>query len=123
MAWRLAHRKTRRRHETPNDARFLTFSCVHRLPLFSNDKIKQAFVERLALTRAALGFKLLAWVIMPEHVHLMIFPDHGVAAMPRILTSLKRPFAEAVLARWRGLNAPILDRIWSDGRVRFWQPG
>ncbi len=102
--------------------RFLTFSCYNRLPLFTKDAIKALFVAQVDLTRARLGFGVVAWVIMPDHVHLLIDP-RGVT-MARILMSLKRPFAARVLARWRDLNAAVLSRITdSQGEAHFWQPG
>jgi len=104
--------------------RYLTFSCYRQLPLLKNPKIADAFVARLAAERERLGFGLIAWVVMPEHVHLLVWPNVSVATMPRVLHGLKRPFAEGVITRWRGLNAKILERVTTPGgRVRFWQDG
>ncbi len=81
-------------------------------------------MERLAYARELHRFQIFAWVIMPEHVHLMLLPrlpDHPVSA---ILTSLKQPFAREVIARWRKLDAPVLNRlIHSRGETRFWLRG
>jgi putative transposase len=47
-----------------------------------------------------------------------------VATVPQFLARLKHLFAQTVLARWRGLNAPILERLIDEqGRTRFWQRG
>jgi len=70
-----AHRKRLKRIEHPNHIRFLTFSCYQRLPLFGNDAIKDAFVVHLDSSRARAGFRIHAWVVMPEHVHLLIWPN------------------------------------------------
>ena len=121
---RPTHRKTLRRYEIFNQPRFLTFSCYRQLPLFQNDAIKDAFVERLQMARSKLAFRLIAWVIMPEHLHLILVPKLPEVPMPRVLSATKRRFAEHVLRRWRQLGAPILDRVrTSTGRYRFWQPG
>ena len=77
-----------RRHETPGHLRYLTFSCYRRLKLLDNGKIRQLLVDQLVEVRAAHGFKLLAWVVMPTHVHLLI--------LPRLPDS---PVARRVLAR------------------------
>jgi putative transposase len=67
---------------------------------------------------------LLAWVIMPEHIHLLVLPNHEVADVPMILWGLKKPFAQRVISRWRELGAPILHRLERpDGSARFWQGG
>jgi putative transposase len=119
-----AHRKRLKRLEHPNHIRFLTFSCYQRLPLFGNDAIKDAFVVHLDSSRARTGFRIHAWVVMPEHVHLLIWPNLPEYPVSRIAWTLKRGFARAVIARWRELDAPILDRLrLTDGRFRFWQHG
>jgi putative transposase len=112
-----------KRIENPNHARFLTFSCYHRLPLFSNDAIKDAFADQLRRTRSRHEFNLYAWVLMPEHIHLLI-RCHAEATARDVLGTLKTGFAKRVIARWRELDAPVLDRIKDqDGQLRFWQRG
>ena len=112
-----------RRHEHPNHARFLTFSCEHRLPLFDNDAIKDKFVHQLRRTRERHAFLLHAWVVMPEHVHLLIrFP--GPATVPDVLRTLKTGLAKRVVARWRELDASVLGKITDErGNARFWLRG
>jgi putative transposase len=117
-------RKLLRRIENPNHARYLTFSCRHRFPLFKNDRIKAAFVKQLDETRTRTRFHLLAWVIMPEHVHLLIWPKLPEHPISKVTWRLKRDFSRRIITRWRNLNAPILTNITdADGRTRFWQPG
>lgn len=117
-------RRKLRRIEHPGHGRYLTFSCYRRLPLFLNDRIKDAFVDRLALTKTSLGFRLYAWVIMPEHVHLVLQTDQPELTAETILHSLKRHFSRKVLARWRELDAAILPRIRdARGQLHFWQTG
>ena len=117
-------RKRLRRFESPSHARYLTFSCRHRLLLFQNDAIKHVFAEHVAKTRKRTGFHLLAWVIMPEHVHLLIWPSLPEHPVADVTSRLKREFARKVITRWRELKAPILTKLTdADGRTRFWQPG
>ena len=66
--------KLMKRWEEPGDVRFLTFSCYDRLPLFGNDAIKDLFVEHLARVTAPPTIRLIAWVVMPEHIHLIVQP-------------------------------------------------
>ena len=58
----------------PGHAHLLTFSCFRRMPLLSKDRTRRWFLEALGAARSALEFDLWAWVIMPEHVHLLIYP-------------------------------------------------
>lgn len=117
-------RKKMKRWERPADSRFLTFSCYQRLPLFRNPRICDRFVERLNDCRYRLGFRLYAYVVMPEHVHLLLSVDRDGTRIPAILKDLKGGFAIEVLAAWRKLKAPVLPRITPPGlRPRFWQHG
>jgi putative transposase len=112
-----------RRIERPNHARFLTFSCFHRLALFSNDAIKDIFAEQLQRTRDRHAFLLYAWVVMPEHVHLLLRAN-GPSDVPTILQTLRSGVAKRVIRRWRELNAPVLSRLRGPhGRTHFWQRG
>jgi putative transposase len=117
-------RKLLRRREVPGQARYLTFSTFQRLPLFQNDAIKDAFVEQLATIQRQLEFPLFAWVVMPEHVHLLLLPRPPRVTVTAILLPLKRGLAARVLARWRQLHAPILRAVADRaGEQHFWQAG
>lgn len=111
-----------RRREDPLHLRFLTFSTYRWLPLFRNAGIRDRFAEGLAAARAEFQFRLVAWVVMPEHVHLLLQPKPET--LVPALASLKAEFAREVLGRWRLLEAPVLNRlVCSGGKTRFWQPG
>jgi putative transposase len=117
-------RRALKRHEIPGHGRYLTCSCYDRLPLFGNARIKDAFVEQLALTVERLSVELFAWVVMPEHFHLLLRPPLPQVTVTRVLAALKRPFAARVLERWRELNTSILARVRDkDGHEHFWQRG
>ena len=51
---------------------YITFSCYRRLPLLSAARSRTIFVEVLAQVRVQNKFKLVGYVVMPEHVHLLI---------------------------------------------------
>jgi len=51
---------------------FITFSCYRRLPLLRSARARNLFVRVLGLVRDEYGFKLVGYVVMPEHVHLLI---------------------------------------------------
>lgn len=128
--------RTNERWERRGEARLLTFSCEQRLALFGRESIREAFVDALGATRDRHRFRLMAYVVMPDHVHLIILPRPVVAidagrvfasstsTVEDILWGLKKPFSQRVLSRWRRLKAPILPRLLqSDGTYRFWLPG
>jgi putative transposase len=51
---------------------FVTFSCYQRLPLLGTAYARSLFLEALAPIRARYDFLLVGYVVMPEHVHLLI---------------------------------------------------
>jgi len=68
------------------------------------------FVHALAKSRVRHAFQLFAWVVMPEHVHLIIRPAIE-QTWATIASSIKNPVARASLPR-------VTDRP-----ARFWQRG
>ena len=114
----------RRRFETPGQARFLTFSCYRRLPLFDNDRIKDAVVEQFRVAQTETKFETFAWVVMPEHIHLLIVPSLPTYPVGEVLRKIKEPLARRVLKRWTELEAPVLSRLTDPrGHRHFWQRG
>ena len=112
-----------KRREVPGGVRFVTFSCEQRLPLFLNPAIRAVFEAALHAAHIRFRFELFAWVVMPEHVHLLLRPPKGIK-LDRILTFIKTSVMRRVLPRWKELKAPILKRlVRPDGTHRFWQKG
>jgi putative transposase len=65
-------RKEKRRIQDAYHAHELTFSCFHGLPLLSKDRSRQWFVDALDRARRRHNLELWAYVIMPEHVHVLL---------------------------------------------------
>ena len=55
-----------------NDLHFLTFSCYRRRPLFRNQAYCDLFLKILDRVRRRYRFVGLGYVVMPEHVHLLV---------------------------------------------------
>lgn len=114
----------RRRFEIKHQPRFVTCSCFGRLQLFHNDAIKDAFVEELTSSLQRLCFDLHAWIIMPEHIHLLLTPDLPQSPLSKVLQDLKSRSASRILRRWYELDAPILKRLRDkQGKAHFWLAG
>jgi len=121
--------KRRRRFDDPGP-RELTFSCYRHLPFLAKERTHLWFRDALEGARAANAIHVWAYVLMPEHVHLVVFPvgDCDVAArMSRFLQALKEPVARQAVAYLKVQAPDWLDRIavreGSRVRHRFWQPG
>ena len=58
----------------PNTFHYTTSVCYRRVPVFRSDKACELFIEALAETRRRLPLKLIGYVIMPDHTHLILNP-------------------------------------------------
>lgn len=121
------HRKTVKHYDTPGEAHFLTFSCYHRLPLFGKDRTCRWFVEALDEGRRKQSFDVWAWVIMPEHVHLLLWPRKAIYRMADILSAIKTPVGAKAIVYLQDHAPRFLERLTVVHRRRtyhhFWQVG
>ena len=121
-------RKTRRAWDEPGHAHYVTYSCFRRWPLLTRERTRRWVIHAIEHTRQVQNVAVWAYVIMPEHVHVLLLPRRGDYAMRRILASLKFPVARAAkeyLIR-TGQNGWIERLTVSDRQpctFRFWQPG
>jgi putative transposase len=102
---------------------FLTFSCYRRLPLLGNVRARDLFVQELSKVCDKCGFKLIGYVVMPEHVHLLISePNTGTPST--VLHRLKREYSLKMRksSRAENTNQPKLAFIEDAAPLRsFWQ--
>jgi putative transposase len=121
-------RKTRKVLNEPGHAHELTFTCYHRIPLLCKDRTRQWFVEALDRARAQHHFSIWAYVVMPEHAHVLVFPRNPTYDMSKVLQSIKQSVARRAMIYLRRHAPEWLGRLkitWPGGRVehRFWQQG
>ena len=83
---------------------FITFSCFHRLPFLEAPSAKNTVEAVLEQTRARHEARIYAYVLMPEHVHLLINEP------PSIL-----------LAQFLKAVKQITSRKLRGQREKFWQ--
>ena len=59
------------------DLHFLTFSCYHRQPFFTDPARCDLFLKILERVRLRYRLVVVGYVVMPEHVHLLVSePQH-----------------------------------------------
>jgi putative transposase len=121
-------RKRCRRYDEPGHAHELTFSCYRRLPLLSRDLTRGWLVEAIEDARVRERFDLWAYVIMPEHAHILIRPREPEYEVSRVLWRIKRPVGRRAIEYLRSHAPSFLDRLTvtrDDGTQerRFWQAG
>ncbi|MGA8940112.1 MAG: transposase [Acidobacteriaceae bacterium] len=61
-----------KRFQGDGDYHFITFSCYRRLPYLHNDTARILFEETLERVRRKHDFYLFGYVLMPEHIHLLM---------------------------------------------------
>ena len=83
---------------------FITFSCYRRLPYLNNDHARTVFLEILERLRQRHRLHIFGYVLMPEHVHLLIGEPKQI--------KLENFF--------RALKTETSKRLKGD-RPRFWQ--
>jgi putative transposase len=70
-----------KRIQDRGDLHFVTFSCYDRRPYLAVSTAKEAFEFSLERMRRNYGFKIVGYVVMPEHVHLLLSePPDGTLA-------------------------------------------
>ncbi|MCJ7501601.1 MAG: transposase [Acidobacteriia bacterium] len=57
-----------------NHLHYLTASTYRRVRLFASARFRQHFIQTLQQLRSGLDFKILGYVLMPEHFHLLVWP-------------------------------------------------
>jgi len=122
------HRKRVQHVNSPGHAHLLTFSCYRRLPLLSNDLFRSILARGLDAALEGQDFMLLAFVFMPEHVHLLIWPKRKEYDISRLLFAIKRPTSFRIKADLKRKESPLLSQLTVRERpgelyFRFWQEG
>jgi putative transposase len=61
-----------RRYQQEGDDHFITFSCYGREPYLNTPSARDTFLKSLEFVRKRYNFEVLGYVVMPEHVHLLV---------------------------------------------------
>jgi putative transposase len=79
---------TLKRYQQSGDFHFLTFSCYHRSPYFATRESRDRFEQALEQIRKRYVFHVFGYVVMPEHVHLLV-SEPKRATLARAIQALK----------------------------------
>jgi len=61
-----------KRYQNTGGLHFITFSCYRRQPLLRNPGAPEMFEQALEQARVKYEFLVYGYVLMPEHVHLLV---------------------------------------------------
>jgi putative transposase len=91
------------RYQHSGEMHFLTFSCYRRRAYLGEAEARVLFESALERMRRSYGFQIAGYVVMPEHVHLLVSEprrsslDQAIKAIKLSVTlrRLERPFWQA----------------------------
>jgi putative transposase len=76
------------RYQQTGDFHFLTFSCYRRLPYLKTAAARELFESALERVRQRHHFVVAGYVVMPEHVHLLV-SEPRTEILARVVKALK----------------------------------
>ena len=118
-------RSLRRFHQS-RQSHFVTFSCYRRQRYFTTSKLFELFVECLEETRRRFDLCVYGYVVIPEHVHLLLSepavedgepPGDRVRTLADALHFLKLAFAKRA-RKMRSAGGPFWQKRYYDRNVR-----
>src|SRR5688500_6352560 len=111
-----------RRYDEPGHVHFWTISTFQRLAFFRDDGVKQVVVYGLKLLQSQFGICLIGYVIMPEHVHVLLYPHARDNDVPIPISKLLQVFKQHTgfhgLERLRHIYRNK-GKLWSEPLMRW----
>ena len=103
---------------------FITCSCYRRMPLLGTPEARDTFLKILSEVRDHYDFGIMGYVVMPEHIHLLI-SEPNIADASMAMKVLKQRTSRALHKRKRTASfgepdfweQPALNR-----HAHLWQP-
>jgi putative transposase len=138
------------RYQVRGDLHFVTFSCFHRLGYLKTAAACDLFEDALQKTHVRYRFEVIGYVVMPEHVHLLVGEPRrellavGLQALKLSVTrrAMQRPFWQARYydfnvrtsakrteklnyIHWNPMKRGLVDRPedWRWSSYRYYQTG
>ena|SRR5580698_2761756 len=81
-----------------HEPHFITCSCYHRRPNLRSTPARNRFLSILEQTRKRYRFVVVGYVIMPEHIHLLL-SEPEVGTISTVMQVLKQRTARALLPK------------------------
>ena len=117
----------RRNYNIPGHAHEVTFCCFQRYKFLKAERTCAWLADSINTARKELEFDLWAYVFMPDHVHLIIFPRAPHYDMACIRRAIKQPTSKLALSWLRDNSRDWIPRLTRKrGRrteTHFWQTG
>jgi putative transposase len=101
---------------------FITASCYQRMPMLAKSQHRDLLLEVLESVRRRYRFVVVGYVVMPEHVHLLLSePERGDPS--KVMQAVKQGFARRILRKLRADDNPRQGSLWNTAldRGHIWQ--
>ncbi len=95
---------------------FITCSCFRRMPLLRSVRSRDRFLSGLEQTRKRYRFVVVGYVVMPEHIHLLL-SEPEVATPSTVMQVLKQRTACALLPKIKPCD-PRQTKLFGKSPVR-----
>jgi putative transposase len=96
---------------------YITTSCYRRQPLLDLPSRRDLFLEVLERVRRRYHFVVVGYVVMPEHIHLLLSePERGNPST--VMQAIKQGFARRILG---SLRSQLPEGPESHSEDHFWQ--
>lgn len=100
----------RKARNTPGHSHYYTCSTYHRKPYLTDERICEALAKPIGEAAKKHNFVVLAYVFMPDHLHMLIHPLNEVYSMELIMQAMKKGVSSKAKARgW------IVTDLWKSG--------
>jgi putative transposase len=99
---------------------FITCSCYHRQAWLASPARRDLFLRVLEQVRQRYLFVVVGYVVMPEHIHLLISePEKGNPS--KVMQAIKQGFARRVLRPLRQGGKPAQPELFGNRCEHVWQ--
>jgi putative transposase len=100
---------------------FITCSCYHRMPRLRSARSRDRVLSVLEQTRKRYRFVVVGYVVMPEHIHLLL-SEPEVGTPSTVMQVLKQRTARALLPKPKPCD-PRQSNLFGEisERAPFWQ--
>ena len=107
----IEHRKTIRHFHEPGDLHELTFSCYRRMQLLTNNIWREMLCRSIDKAMTRWNFRLVAFVLMPEHVHLLVYPTAAPIEIDNLLAAIKQPYSVKIKNLLLASGSDLVERL------------
>jgi putative transposase len=109
-----------KRHYGRGDLHFVTFSCYHRMEFLKSERARNTFVKILGQVRDGYEFLLVGYVVMPDHVHLLMSePRKGTPST--VVQVLKQRSSTLLRGRKTAAESAMRSSDEESPALQFWQ--